>query len=489
MRDGGVVKGIPSTGSRKTCMMKAVLIGITTFCLSAYADTINLEFGVINVAGSTKQWFDSDGTLCIEVSDPYPVKVTIDPKKEYFYDEKKYEWSVDPREFYFTGSTKVYCTATLFEDGVSEDSRRVLFVPWMKIDVSNVVLHSPNPEKGWPYDPVYDDPIWKITVRGSLSEAAAGNDDKAPVSYVLNKPATSVEIVPYKSTWHGKVTAGAGSFMGTPTTNAGKNKVDAWIISNQDEDDGYFVEVTARGDRSDVDTDQSQKVGIKREKYYTSTANEHPEKVPVSLVAEITSDGDLGLKVAGTYFTLAGLIPHPAVGIPATLASLALTWCPPQSATWKDDNFMMVMNGPWEMSMHLWEETKYVVKSETTSRLTAQTEKGTFSVCFERIYRLGWLSYMVEQGKLPPVDGLGTSPVVGEETMNGALDPKQLDDGFVSDYQQTTGVLPGTGNGLPVTIGSESFGPTIKANFFFERKLLPPDLANEWPPAQPSTSN
>lgn len=462
-----------------------VLTGLMGVSFSAHAGTLEFDFGIIDCE-RMRSYYDN-GTLCIEIASPYPVKVTVDPKR-YTQDGKSCVWEVTPSSFYFTGVT-VVCNATLTIDGYSEDTQKILFVPWQPIDVSNVVLYSPNSDKGWPYDPVYDDPIWGKTVRGSLSEDAANNEDKAPVGYYLNKPAVNVEIVAYKETWLSRTIEGAGSFVGSPTTNKGGNKVDAWIIRSQDEGDGYFVEVTAYGDRGDVDSAESQRVGIKREKYYTSTATERPGEEAVSMVAQVASESGTTLKIIETAVTLASLIP--GSGVPAAAAGIALTWCPPVTAPWKDDHFAVVVNGEWEMKMFLWERDKYVNKSETTGIFSQETEKATFSVCYERIYNLGWLAYMVRNGMVPPVEGVGNSPVASEETMNGALDPAPLMAGFVSDYMSTTGVIPdpsGYGTGLPVTISSASYGPILGEDFFHERKVLPPLIASSWEMAQPNQS-
>ena len=511
MRDGGVVKGSLLAGTangwlvcgkiamvaarrlllfrRKALFVMMVLAGLVVPCLSAYAETLEYEFGT--VTGERMRPYYEEGVLYIEISDPFPVKVTIAAKEYTDEDGKEYTWNVTPSSFYFTG-VRVECNATLSVDKHSEDSRKIVFVPWQKIDVYDVVLYSPNPEKGWPYDPVYDDPIWEMTVQGSLSVAAANNQDKAPVGYSLNKTAVNVEIVAYKDKWYGKTTEGAGSFVGTPTTNKGRNKVEAWIIKDQDVDDGYFVEVTAYGDRGDKDTDKSQTVGIKREKYYTSTATELPGEVPVGLVAEVAGGSGTGLKIIETGIALVGVLP--GAGIPAAVAGIALTWCPPPTAPWKDDHFAIVMNGEWEMKMFLWEKDKYVNKDEVTGFFTQEIEAATFSVCYERVYHLGWLSSMAENGTVPPADGLGISPVVGEETMSGALNPQPIMFGFMSNYKTTVTSSPvptpyGEGVTISTMIGSASLGPTLGNEFFTERKVRVPSIASTWEKAQPSQSN
>ena len=90
---------VSAIASKKACVMKAILIGLMTFCLSACADTLNLEFGNVRVNRKMKSYFDSEGTLCIEIRDPYSVQVTIDPV-EYDQDGKHYRWDVNPSEFY-----------------------------------------------------------------------------------------------------------------------------------------------------------------------------------------------------------------------------------------------------------------------------------------------------------------------------------------------------------------------------------------------------
>ena len=78
------------------------------------------------------------------------------------------------------------------------DHAHVKVAPPPPLEVS-VRLNSPAEGGGWPYDPVWNDPEWALTVDGSLAEYSADDTDDALVIYSLSRNAKLVITDIYKS--------------------------------------------------------------------------------------------------------------------------------------------------------------------------------------------------------------------------------------------------------------------------------------------------
>lgn len=124
------------------------------------------------------------------------------------------------------------------------------------------------------------------------------------------------------------------------------------------------------------------------------------------------------------------------------------------------------------MSMHTWEDNKYVVKDDDhyCSGGGSYGNRGTFNICHERGYDKGWYAWVCNNHRMPGKDlppsnvyeGLSAAPVF---------------DGFVSNDHWSVDV---TGAGTSCYT-SEEGGPTLGEEFFTQRKVKAPLLKWEFP--------
>ena len=164
------------------------------------------------------------------------------------------------------GEHTVQCTVTV---GGADCIATIAQEVQPKIKVSNVTIESPASDKSWPYDPVWDDSDWSLTVDGSAAVVAASDVDGATINYTLNKDAVNVLVKVYRNVF------GTDNPLEESITSVGVSRgvnTATWKIGDEDKDD-YFVLVTAQGaaGASDIDDDKSPSYDITRTIYFTGS--------------------------------------------------------------------------------------------------------------------------------------------------------------------------------------------------------------------------
>ena len=136
------------------------------------------------------------------------------------------------------------------------------------IILSNLILISPSQSGGWPYDPIWDDQDWSLTVNGSKAVECAEDVDQVEVMYNLNIDAMKVDIQMYIDSWGWSNVPVGDTVEGT--TFSGKNRVDCWEIIESTDVKSYICKVYAESMHDDSVDLKKTTAEITRDVYYKS---------------------------------------------------------------------------------------------------------------------------------------------------------------------------------------------------------------------------
>lgn len=149
------------------------------------------------------------------------------------------------------------------------DYARVKVVPPPPMEVS-VELKSPAKGGGWPYDPIWDDPEWALTVDGSLAKQCAEDTDEALVITTLSRDAQQVDggIYEWGLIWDDKII----SFQVDPSEGVHTNY---WGMAPNLKASEYLAKVVAvEKETGDNRPAKSNTGEVERKPYYYSGAQE-----------------------------------------------------------------------------------------------------------------------------------------------------------------------------------------------------------------------
>ncbi len=243
------------------------------------------------------------------------------------------------------------------------DHALVKVVPPPPLEVS-VRLDSPAEGGGWPYDPVWDDPDWRLTVDGSKAEQSAGDVDMATVIYTLSRDAKLVITDIYQS--------GLFPFLDdevawvphcSPTEGVHTN---VWgMVPNLDEGK-YYAKVTAtEAETWEPRSADSNKGEVIRKDYYVSSASDNMVMKEYIITDAETEALKYALGQSGMAISVATIF----VGWPkALLTGLGVgTWQLTSIPSWFKGG-TIVSNVSWSVERFSWKENSYVIPpSYTTS--------------------------------------------------------------------------------------------------------------------------
>ena len=165
------------------------------------------------------------------------------------------------------------------------DHALVKVVPPPPLEVS-VQLNSPAEGGGWPYDPVWDDPEWALTVDGSLAKQCAEDTDEALVITTLSRDAQQVDggIYEWGLIWDDKII----SFQVDPSEGVHTNY---WGMAPNLKASEYLAKVVAvEKETGDNRPAKSNTGEVERKPYYYSGAREVMELTKPHVVTRAEYD-------------------------------------------------------------------------------------------------------------------------------------------------------------------------------------------------------
>ena len=243
------------------------------------------------------------------------------------------------------------------------DYARVKVVPPPPLEVS-VRLDSPAEGGGWPYDPVWDDPDWRLTVDGSKAEQSAGDVDMATVIYTLSRDAKLVITDIYKSCLFPFSDEEVAWIPHCSPTEGVHTNV--WGMVPSLDEGKYYAKVTAtEAETWEPRSADSNKGEVIRKDYYVSSASDNMVMKEYIITDDETEALKYALGESGMAISVATIF----VGWPeALLTGLGVgTWQLTSIPSWFKGG-TIVSNVSWSVERFSWKENTYVIPpSYTTS--------------------------------------------------------------------------------------------------------------------------
>lgn len=169
----------------------------------------------------------------------------------------------------------------------AKDKGAFKVVPPPPLEITDVQFLSPNTKKNgaWPYDPIWDDDDWKVTVDGRLAKDCAEDADDATVKYTLSRDAEKVDIEFRDGKWSWSDTVGSIK----DAARASGVQEEMWAMPNNLKPAIYYAKVVAiEAETDEKRTAMSNGGELRRECYYYSRPEEVSDPLPSSGHVEVT---------------------------------------------------------------------------------------------------------------------------------------------------------------------------------------------------------
>lgn len=230
------------------------------------------------------------------------------------------------------------------------------------VEVSDICILSPAIGHGWPYDPVWHDPEWMLSVNGENAEQSATDADAASISYALSKDARDVEVYLYKDLF-GPINQLVQLTGGTK--RKGVNSISGWWMISSEDNGEYFAKVVASGCHNDeISRGESSLCKIERRDYFTATAPNTVSSVGMWKIFKYTRAvaESLVLVESTVILTIGHYYLAPARMTISTAISLGFvenifsrlvfgSFVP----DWINDGNSVYMYGPWMVTQYWWD--------------------------------------------------------------------------------------------------------------------------------------
>ena len=300
------------------------------------------------------------------------------------------------------------------------DYARVKVVPPPPLEVS-VEFKSPANGGGWPYDPVWDDPEWELTVKGK-SEDCANDTDEALVIYTLGRDASKVDGVICKRIIPLLPGSEVDSFVGLTCEGVHTN---SWDIGPTRKTGAYYAEVVAiekeTGKPRDAKSDDGR---VLRDDWCKSSANEVEEPGLAMRItqAEVDADGVMRSAVVSVFvafpFMLIPGAPEITLGTvilacgEASFQGATAYWLTKPPAWFNTNTFGKVCK--WSVTHHEWRDDKYSVMEDIT-RSYEDPDLGRKTEIERGIFDVGYQCFITSATGLDEEGHVTSEPVLGAE--------------------------------------------------------------------------
>lgn len=236
------------------------------------------------------------------------------------------------------------------------DSCRVKVVQPPPLEVS-VAWYSPATGGAWPYDPVWNDPMYAKSVRGDIAQICAENTDCSRVEYSLSRDACNVRLDVLRKGFFSDDVVGEG----LPASSEGVHNFE-WDMPNDLDVGDYYVKLSC----TELETGKphpakSDEGGLDRKCYYCSDASDEMLLKEYIVTLEQKEALEKLIRQEG-YILSAMLIPfHWGVAFAASVINTELTSLP----SWYVAG-TKIYSVEWHTWKKQWSTDKYIIPQTIT---------------------------------------------------------------------------------------------------------------------------